>query len=186
MMMNRPQGVQEDGDRSGPGDEEIMKKAEEAGKPGPAHQALEHFVGDWTAEVKCWREPNDPPCISQATAKGAWTLNGRFVQEDFHGDLMGRRYNGRGLLGYDNIRQTFNSVWMSDMQTSMFVTEGRGEDGNTIITLEGTASCPIKERGDIPMKVVLRVLGPDKHTCEMFDVSGGDSRKTMEITYLRA
>jgi hypothetical protein len=112
-------------------------------------------------------------------------MNGCFLQEDFHGEMMGRPFNGRTLLGYDNVKQTFNSVWVSDMQTSMFVTEGRGENGNKVITLEGTASCPMRERGDIPMKVVLRVLGPDRHTFEMFDLSGGANAKTMEITYLR-
>ena len=29
-------------------------------------------------------------------------------------------------MGYDNMKQTFNSVWVSDMQTSMFTSEGKG------------------------------------------------------------
>ena len=186
--MKRPQGVRDEDDRpgkSGMDNAEMMKKAEAAGKPGPAHKALEHFLGDWKAEVKCWREPGDPPHISQATAKGTWAMNGLFLQEDFRGEMMGKQFKGRTLLGYDNVKQTFNSVWVSDMQTSMFVTEGKGENGNKVITLEGTASCPMRERGDIPMKVVLRVLGPDRHTFEMFDVSRGENAKTMEITYVR-
>jgi len=32
---------------------------------------------------------------------------------------------------------------------------------------------------------VFRVLSPDKHTFEMFDVSKGESVRTMEITYTR-
>ena len=32
--------------------EELMKKAEAASTPGPAHRALEPLVGDWNAEVK--------------------------------------------------------------------------------------------------------------------------------------
>ena len=165
---------------------EMMKKAEAAGKPGPGHKALEHFVGSWKAEVKCWMEPGGQPQVSKATAKGSWIMNGRFLQEDFQGEMMGKPFNGRSVYGYDNFKHTFNSVWISDMQTSMFQTEGRGEDANQTIKLQGTASCAATERTDIPMKVVLRILGPDRHTFEMYDCSRGENAKTMEITYTRA
>jgi hypothetical protein len=165
--------------------EEMMRKAEEAGKPGPGHKALEHYVGNWKAEVKCWMEPGEPPHVSQATAKVNWVMNGRFLEEDFRGEMMGKPFRGRTVTGYDNVKQTFKSVWISDMQTSMFVTEGRGENGNKILTLKGPATCGATGRTDTPMKVVLRVLGPDKHIFEMFDESRGESAKTMEITYTR-
>ena len=184
--MSPPKG-QRAGDRTqpSPDQEEMMKKAEEAGKPGAGHKALEHFVGDWKAEVKCWMEPGSDAHVSQATAKGQWILNGRFLQEDFQGEMMGQPFRGRSVYGYDNTKQKFESVWISDMQTSMFTTEGKGENGNKVITLEGTASCPATGRTDILMKVVLRVLSPDKHTFEMFDGSRGENAKTMEITYTR-
>jgi hypothetical protein len=186
--MNRPQGVR-DQDQRGNADadkEEMVQKAEAAGSPGLGHKALEHFAGDWRAEVKCWMEPGGEAHISQGTAKVSWTMKGRFLQEDFYGEMIGKPFNGRLVMGYDNVKQTFNSVWISDMQTSMFVTEGKGENGNKVITLEGTSSCPDTGRTDIPMKVVLRVLGPNKHTFEMFDESRGENAKTMEITYVRA
>ena len=49
--MNRPQGVRDEDQsgKSGMDKEEMMKKAEAAGKPGPAHKAPEHFGGDWKA-----------------------------------------------------------------------------------------------------------------------------------------
>jgi hypothetical protein len=171
--------------KSGADKEEMMKKAEAAGTPGPGHKALDAFVGNWKAEVKCWMEPGGAPNVSQATAKASWTMNGRFLEEDFHGEMMGKPFHGRSLTGYDNTKQTFNSVWVSDMQTSMFTTEGKGESGNKVITLEGRTSCAATGRNDIPMKVVRRVISPDKHTFEMFDRSQGENAKTMEITYTR-
>jgi hypothetical protein len=184
--MNRPQNLRGQQPGQTANKEEMMKKAEAAGKPGPGHKALEHFVGDWKAEVKCWMDPGAEPNVSKATAKGTWILNGRFLQEDFKGEMMGQPFNGRNIIGYDNFRHVFSSVWISDMQTSMFKSEGRGEDGNQTIKLEGTSSCPATERMDIPMRVVLRVLGPDRHTFEMYDCSQGQNLKTMEITYTRA
>jgi Protein of unknown function (DUF1579) len=159
----------------------MMKKMEAAGTPGPAHKALEAFVGNWKAEVKCWCEPGAAPNVSQATAKASWTLNGHFLEEEFHGEMMGKPFTGRSLMGFDNIKQTFNTVWVSDMQTSILTSEGKGENGNKVITLAGKSNCPATGRKDIPIKTVFRVLSPDKHVFEMFN----DSAKTMEITYTR-
>src|SRR5882724_8763172 len=161
--------------------QEMQKRMEAAATPGPAHKALDAFVGNWKAEVKCWMEPGGAPNVSQGTAKTSWILNGRFLEEEFHGEMMGKAFTGRSLLGYDNTKQTFNSVWISDMQTSIFTSEGRGENGNKVITLEGKASCAATGQKDVPMKSVFRVLSPDKHVFEMFN----DGAKTMEITYTR-
>jgi hypothetical protein len=165
--------------------EEMQKKAEAAGAPGPGHKALEALVGNWKAEVKCWMDPGGKPEVSEATAKTKWTLNGRFLEEDFQGQMMGKPFRGLSLIGFDNTKQTFNSVWVSDMQTSMFTTEGKGEDGNKVITQEGKASCAATGRQDVPMRTVIRVVSRDKHIFEMFERSKGENVKTMEITYTR-
>jgi hypothetical protein len=160
---------------------EMMKKMEAAGTPGPAHKALAAFVGNWKAEVKCWCEPDGPPNVSQGTSKASWILNGHFLEDEFHGEMMGKPFVGRSLMGYDNIKQTFNTVWVSDMQTSILTSEGKGENGNKVITLAGTSNCPATGRKDIPIKTVFRVISPDKYVFEMFN----DSAKSMEITYTR-
>ena len=165
--------------------QEMMKKVEAAGAPGPAHKALQALVGNWKAEVKCWMDPAGSPEVTQGTAKASMTFNGRFLEEEFHGQMMGRPFSGRTLLGFDNTKQTFNSVWVSDTQTSMFTSEGRGDSGNRVITLEGRATCAATGQKDIPMKTVLRVVSPDKHVLEMFAASKGENAKTMEITYTR-
>lgn len=182
---NRPQSENKFGSSGSNTDkEEMMRKAEAAGKPGPAHKALEALVGDWKAEVKCWMDPAGAPEVTQGTANAKFKFNGRFLEEEFHGQMMGKPFTGMTLLGFDNTKQTFNSIWVSDTQTSMFTSEGKGDSANKVITLEGEASCPASGRKDIPMKTVLRVLTPDKHVLEMFDGSKGNA-KTMEITYTR-
>ena len=185
---NRPRAEAQSGSGSSKPDAdkaEMMKKVEAAGKPGLGHQALNALEGNWKAEVKCWMEPGGSPEVSQGTAQASWKFNGRFLEEEFHGQMMGKPFTGRTLLGFDNTKQTFNSVWVSDTQTSMFTSEGKGDSGNKVITLEGKASCPATGRKDIPMKTVLRVISPDKHVLEMFDGSKGENAKTMEITYTR-
>jgi len=164
--------------------DEMMQRVEAAGRPGPAHQALNDLVGDWEAEVKCWMQPGAAPEVTQGSASARWTLNNHFLEENFRGQMMGRPFSGRTLLGFDNTKQTFNSVWVSDTQTSMFISEGKGDGNFKTITLEGKASCAATGRKDVPMKSVLRVIDRDKHVFEMFDGSQGNA-KTMEITYTR-
>lgn len=164
--------------------EEVRKKVEAAATPGPGHKALESLVGDWKAEVKCWMDPDGPPHVSQGTAKTKWALDGHFLEEEFCGEMMGKPFTGRSLMGYDNIKQMYQSVWVSDMQTSIFTSEGKAESGNKVITLEGRTNCAATGRTDIPVKSVFRVISPDKHIFEMFDESKG--LRTMEITYTRA
>lgn len=165
--------------------QEMLKKMEEAGTPGPAHKALEALVGSWKAEVKCWHDPSGEAQTSQGTAKAQWRLKGHFLEEQFQGEMMGKPFNGVTLLGFDNTKQKFQSVWISDMQTAMFVSEGKGDAGNKVITLEGKADCPATGRKDVPMRSVLRLLSADKHVFEMYDGSKNNA-KTMEITYTRA
>ena len=166
-----------------PDRDEMMKQMEAAGTPGPAHKALEPLVGNWKAEVKCWMDPDGPPNVSQGTAKTKWVLNGRFLEEQFQGEMMGKPFTGISLMGYDNTKQAFNTVWVSDMQTSMFTSEGTGESGNKVITLEGKSTCPSAEQKETLIKSVFRILSSDKHVFEMFDETKG--MKTMEITYTR-
>lgn len=164
------------------GMQEMMQKAQAAGTPGPEHAALEHFVGTWKAEVKCWTDPNGAPNQSQGTAEARWILGGRFLEENFHGTFMGKPFHGRAILGFNKVKQAYQSVWFDDMSTSMFISEGKG-DGK-VITLEGRSSCPATGRTDIPMRVIYRVVGPDQHIFEMLDGSK-DFAKTMEIRYTR-
>jgi hypothetical protein len=161
--------------------EEMMKKAQAAGTPGPAHKALDAFVGNWKAEVKCWMDPNGEASVSHATAQTKWILGGRFVEEAFHGEMMGKPFTGRCLLGFDNSKQLYKCVWVDDFSTSIYTSEGRGDSSNKVITLEGKSDCAATGQKDVPRKQVYRVLSPDKHVLEMFN----DGQKSMEITYTR-
>jgi len=179
-VLDRPEAKSGSG-KSDADKAEMMKKMEAAGTPGPAHKALEAFVGNWKAEVKTWCGPDGPPNVSQGTSKTGWILNGHFLEAEFHGEMMGKPFIGQTLMGYDNIKETFNTVWVSDMQTSILTCEGKGENGNKVITLEGKSNCPATGRKDISIKTVFRVISPDKNVFEMFN----DGAKTMEITYTR-
>jgi hypothetical protein len=171
------------GNTGAPDMQEMMKRAATLGSPGPGHKVLEQFAGKWKATVTCWMDPSSPPMQSQATAEAQWVFGGRFLEEHFRGEFMGKPFNGRCIIGFNNVKQAYQSVWFDDMNTGLFCSEGKG-DANSV-TLEGTSSCAATGRTNIPFRCVYRAQGPDKHTFEMFDGSKGYAR-TMEIVYTRA
>lgn len=168
-----------------PKTEEMMKRMEAAGTPGAAHKALEPLVGEWNAEVKMWMDPAAPPSVTKGTAKSTWVLGGRFVQQEFNGEFMGKPFRGIGLTGYDNTKQTYNNVWVDDISTAMFTSEGRAEKGGRVITFEGTYDCAMTGQKDKQSKQIVRIISRDKHIFEMHDPGKGDKSKEMEITYTR-
>lgn len=165
--------------------EQMLKKMEAAGTPGAAHKALEPLVGDWNAEVKSWMAPDAPPVVTKATAKSRWIMNGRFVQEEFEGEFMGKPFRGMSVTGYDNAKQAYSSVWIDDMNTAIITSEGAAEKEGTVITLTGEYYCPITDQKNKPMKQIIRIINNDKHVLEMHDPTQGENSKTMEITYTR-
>ena len=165
--------------------EEMRQKMEAAGKPGGAHEALDVLVGDWTAEVKSWMAPDAPPMVNRGTAKVTWVMNGRFIQEEFTGEFSGRIFHGMSLMGYDNSKEKYTSVWVDDVSTAIITSEGEASEEAKVFTLEGKYHCPMTGQKDTPMKQVFRILGKDKHIFEMHDMSKGENSKTMEITYTR-
>src|SRR5262245_12866373 len=165
--------------------EEMMKKAEALSTPGPAHQALEPLVGDWNAEVKMWMTPDAPPTITKGTAKNNWALKGRFVQQEFSGEVMGKPFRGISFLRYDHVRQKYRSVWIDDMSTTMVTSEGDADTGGKIITLGGDYACAMTGDKHKQTKQIFRFLSRDKHVFEMHDPTKGENSKEMEITYTR-
>jgi hypothetical protein len=173
-----------DSQKLDPKTEEMMKKAEAACTPGPAHKALEPLVGDWNAEVKMWMAPDAPPTITKGTAKSTWMLKDRFVQQEFNGEFMGKPFHGISFTGYDNVRQKYRSVWIDDMSTTMVTSEGDADTGGKAITLAGNYACAMTGEKNKATTQIYRILSRDKHVFEMYDPAQGGS-KTMEITYTR-
>ncbi len=165
--------------------EEMMMKAELAGTPGAAHAVLEPLIGEWTAEVKWWLAPDAPPTVSNGTATVTWAMNGRFVREDFEGDMMGKPFHGMGLTGFDSQKQKYNSVWVDNMSTAIFTSQGAAEQDGKMITFDGKMDCPMTGEKDMTVRHVLRIDSRDRHVFEMHNPSKGDNSKAMEITYTR-
>src|SRR5262245_6517189 len=70
-------------------------------KPGPEHKLLAKMAGTWDARVKAYFDPSKPPAESTGVMKRDMILDGRFLREEYTGDIAGSPFRGLGLVGYD-------------------------------------------------------------------------------------
>jgi predicted protein tyrosine phosphatase len=74
---------------------------------------------------------------------------------------------------------------MDDMGTGIFSSEGTSDASGKVFTLNGKMDDPMTGEKAKSMRLVTRIVNPDKRVFEMHDVALGDKSKVMEITYTR-
>jgi hypothetical protein len=154
------------------------------GTPAAPHKGLARMAGRWTTKVKSWMEPTKPPMESTGTSEQKMILGGRFLQQEFTGEMMGSTFTGIGVTGYDNHTKKYVSTWIDSMGTAILVFEGTGSaDGKTIIQ-ESRYDDPIK--GPMKWRSVTRIVDDNTYVFEMYGTDKrGKEEKMMEITYTR-
>ena len=109
---------------------------------------------------------------------------GRFLQQEFTGNMMGRPYSGIRTSGHDNLRKKYVSTWIDSMGTGMFFIEGTsGPDGKTI-TLKGGHDEP--GGGHMTHRGIRKLVDSNTQIFEMYGAHKGEKEmKGMEIIYTR-
>lgn len=165
----------------------MMKEWEKWSTPSPMHKHIEKLVGNWSATVKMTMDPSAPAMESKGTATNATILDGRWLKQDFNGDMMGMPFVGVGMLGYDNFRKEMIGSWVDNMSTTMMSSRGTVNEAGTEFNLSGTMDEPLTGERDKKFRHVWKITGADSHVFEAYDnIPGKGEVKVMEITYTRA
>lgn len=166
-------------------DEAMMAKMQEYSTPNENHRALDVFVGEWEAAAKMWMDPSGEPQVSQGTMSTQWILDGHFIQQKYQGTMMDKPFEGIAIMGYDNIKKTYQSLWIDGMATGMTKGEVRYDPATKTFVEEGQMSCP-ETGGDRWYRGKITLVDNDHYTHEFFmkDKDGKEFRH-MEISYSR-
>jgi len=147
-----------------------------APKPGPAHQKLEIFVGDWTFQGDIKTTPLGP------AAKTNGTLTGRMVLGGFFLEFRGEEKDASGTItaqwleldSYDPVAKRYTWISFDDHGNTLAATDMI--EGNTM-TYEGTG---VQEGKQFKLRGSL-VVAPDRmsfvDTMEI-SVDGGKTWRT--------
>jgi hypothetical protein len=97
-----------------------VAQKQEMPNPGPEHQRLGAFVGNWTFEGEMKPGPMGPGGKMTGTDRIDWTPGNFFVQRSFQGKSPMGEMQGIEILAYDAARKvyTFNSFDSLGMMAS--------------------------------------------------------------------
>lgn len=152
--------------------------------PGEPHKLFATLAGSWTTANKEWMEPGKPPTESTGTAEMKMLLDGRFLYQEFSGNMMGQPFSGVGIDAYDNMTKKYMTAWMDTMGTGIFMMEGTASADGKTITLRG--SHPEPGGGKMTHRAVWKIVDNNTQTFDMYGAHhGGKEMKVLEITYTR-
>jgi hypothetical protein len=162
----------------------MMEVWKRLAQPGEPHKLFATLAGSWTTQTKEWMEPGKPPMESTGTAEMKMLLDGRFLYQEYNGQMMGQPFNGVGIDGYDNLTKKYVTAWMDTMGTGIFFMEGTASRDGKTITLRG--SHPEPGGGKMTHRAVWTIADADNHTFVMYGAHGKEKEaKFLEIVYTR-
>jgi hypothetical protein len=123
--------------REDPAMKAMKEKWEVYAKPGEAHKLLDAHVGTWKTTTKCYQTPGAPAEETQGTSTMKWIYDGRFIEQELQGTVMGMPYEGRGSMGYDNLKKKYVSTWLDNMGTGICQFEGTYDPASKTFTYTG-------------------------------------------------
>lgn len=98
--------------------------------------------------------------------------------------MMGNKFHGIGVTGYDNHTKKYASTWMDSMGTGIYFMEGPAGADSKTMTMEGSYDDPME--GPMKLRAVTKIVDNNTEIFEMYGTDkSGKEMKMMEITYAR-
>ena len=154
----------------------------EGDNAGPEHQALMKRAGTYEVVAKM----AGPGAPAGEASKGTATLrpvcDGKFLMEENSGTMMGEKFSGVRLLGYNNSAKAYEATWIYSMSTAFLQMKGKSEDGGKTVKVSGEVS-------DGGMKMTLRAEyhfeSDDKFVVKLIADNAGSEMTVLEEAYTR-
>ncbi len=165
---------------------EDMQSCMAAGMPGEMHKHLAKSAGTWIGKCTMWMGPGmDAMPTTICTSTNAMILDGKYATIEHKGDMPGMGpFEGRGLVGFDNVSQKFVGTWIDSMTTGIMNGVGELSKDGKVLTWNYTFNCPITKKPAI-MREIETYTSPTTMTLEMHmtDPKSGKEYKMMSIEF---
>lgn len=154
--------------------------------PGPFHEKLEHFMGDWDVTVRVWMMgPDAAPAESKGVATVGWILGKRFAQETMSFNLMGMQMESLQITGYDNYRNQYVGNMYGSMSTEVIPMQGGVSPDGKTFDFYGTMHEPMLNVSGRMVRFLTTIKDETTHTVSVFDLHAGPDYKVLEFEYTR-
>ena len=162
----------------------MMEAMKKAAAPDENHALLKPLEGTWNTSMKAWMAPGAEPVVTIGTGERKWILGGRFLSETFSGDMMGEKFEGFGVTGYDKARKMFVATWSDTMGTGIMSSEGSYDAASKTFTYAWQYKDVMQ--GDMKGRYTVKIVDDKKHVMEMY-MPGPDGKemKGFEMTFTK-
>ena len=154
--------------------------------PGPKHDLLKPFEGEFKSEVKMWFGPGEP-MVSTGKMINSWHFNGLYLHQDYKGDAVDGpfpNFEGKGYWGYNFAADCYEGFWIDSVSPMMQIETGNVDESGKVWTMLSEVPNPHGD-GVLKKRSVFTVVDQASHTMEVFTETPEGEMKTMEITYTR-
>jgi Protein of unknown function (DUF1579) len=118
-----------------------IAQKQEMPKPGPEHQRLGAFVGNWTLEGELKPGPMGPGGMMTATDRIEWAPGNFFVQRSYQAKSPNGEMQGLEILAYDGVKKiyTFNAFdSLGNMASGTMTVKGNTWTSTGTMTMAAT------------------------------------------------
>ncbi len=162
---------------------QMMARAKQFTTPGPEHEQLRRFLGEWETETRVAMPGASP---EKGTGRGRWLIEGRWLALEGEGTMMGRPARHFMILGYDRFKMSYVTAAVQSLDTALTTSEGDIDPRTGALLAYGTLDEYLTGEHDKMVKYVWRF--PDDNTLrfEVHDLPIGETdTKVVEVTYRR-
>jgi hypothetical protein len=162
----------------------MMAEMAKYAAPGPMHNDfMKPLVGKWKTVQTTYMGPQ--PTVSEGTCTRTMVMGDRFLESKYTGNFAGAPFEGLELLGFDTRKNSFNSVWVDNMGTSMAYSSASSYDAATkTLTIESSFDDPMTGKA-VPYKMVTHIVDANTTLFTMVGKREGKDVTEMEIKYTR-
>ena len=153
-------------------------------KPGPFHERMAKLAGEYAFVTKFRMQPDAAPQESNGTATLSMQLDGRFLREENSGEMLGQRYTGLRIYGYNSDAKRFEGVWMYTGSLGIMNLVGKSDDDGKTVHWDAVAE--VTANGKMQFEVITRVVDDDHFVVELIaKLPNGQKGPSFESTYTR-
>jgi Protein of unknown function (DUF1579) len=162
-------------------------KAKQAGipadEPGLVHKQMNALAGSWDVDIVFII--NGKENKGKVKCESKWILDGRFLQQDYKSNLMGKPFMVLQLVGYDNLKKKTVELMMDSLSTGVLHSEGSISQDGKVITNEGESLDKASGKST-KLRTVTTIIDPDHYTLEWFKPGeAGKDEKVVSMIHTR-
>ncbi len=164
-----------------------MEKMKALMAPTAAHKTLEAMVGKWNYTSKFWMAADGKAEETGGVSENVLIYGGRFLKQEVKGTWMGQPFEGTGIVGYDNVRGQYQSIWFDSMMTGIMSMSGQFDAASNTLKESGKNSCPMTGDKERECRAEWKIVDANQNVYSSY-TTGPDGKefKAMEIVYTRA